>query len=347
MGGYMAFVTGAGTTLRGDVLTYDGLGVLDNIGVISLQNESLFIIDSETGFLKAYFNLPAGEIPSFIQSENQSFFSNTTTGFLGDVNNFDDINAQSRFKEKNLNNGSAASAAFVAENDVNFTTAFGIGSSNFAFGNTSFNNEGAIFHNAPSKFNYANGDFFGWNWRANQGGFQNSTDFVESMQLSPGGNLNIDGNFTGNQHYGEMFGIHINSPEVIVIDEIAIINNSGIFNTFKITGFQGGMGNGVEFFNNSLIVNVSGLYDVRFSITYEDSAQGRHGFTINLNGNPIRKISGAGYLANANDVRTVSSSGFRRLQEGDVLELMVGDRFAPPTDIDVAISEVSIIRIGS
>lgn len=200
---YVLVVTGAGATLRGNSISYESPGQIEGLANISLRNTPLVIADSVTGGLIAVFNAPSNftaEIVSQMEVGNTTFFfPNTSTSLLGDVNNFDDINAQSRFRETNINNGTSASAAFVAVNDVGFTTAMGIGSSNFAFGGLELNNFGTIFHLSPAGFNFANGFFEGWNWIANLDDTNSSFNFSTAMQLSPGGNLNISGNLTINE----------------------------------------------------------------------------------------------------------------------------------------------------
>jgi len=189
----VVFVEAAGTTLRGNELTYDGLGILDNLQNITLNNNTLLIIDSIEG-VKAFFNVPKGQALDITSQEMIDIAeSNTTSGFRGDVINIDNTDNQSRFIEINLNNGTNASAGFVAQNNEGHQVTFGIGSGNFSFGGVDFFNEGAILNRGPEKFNFANVLVKGWDWRSNVSG-----TFIESMQLDGLGNLNILGNFSVN-----------------------------------------------------------------------------------------------------------------------------------------------------
>lgn len=150
---------------------------------IQIDVAGSFIINETTSeSVKFYINVPTGDVLGLLNGQ----MANTSSGFFGDVNNIDDINNQSRFKETNINNGTSASAGFVAENNLGHFVTFGIGSSNFEFGGNPFNNEGAILNAGPEKFNFANIAEKGWDWRSNVSGV-----FVESMQLSYDGNLNI------------------------------------------------------------------------------------------------------------------------------------------------------------
>lgn len=157
-------------------------------------NNSFFVTDNFTGGVKMFTNLPRAEFDA-MQSQEMGLipFSNSVSGFTGDVVNTDNIDNQSRFIEQNLNNGSNASAGFVARNNEGHEVTFGIGSGNFSFGGTNFYNEAAILNSGPEKFNFANGFKKGWNWRSNVFG-----SFIESMQLSYDGNLSILGLFTSN-----------------------------------------------------------------------------------------------------------------------------------------------------
>ncbi len=198
---FFVFVEGAGVTISGNSLSFQELGRLDNAQNITLQNKTLFIVDEQNGILKAYFNLPEAEsvIPTILDSEfPNTFFSNTSTGFLGDVDNFDSVNGFSRFKETNLNNGSNASAGFIGVNDIGRFISFGIGSSNFQFINLDLPSLGALRLNAPSPMVFANDFFNSWLWVTDRNNGTNFSSPLTSMRLNPGGNLSIAGNFTVN-----------------------------------------------------------------------------------------------------------------------------------------------------
>lgn len=195
---FIVIVEGAGTTLRGDTLSYDGPGRLNNIDTIDLQNNALLIRDSSSNTILALFNadplLPIITAQSMVLNGT---FPNTTISFLGDVNNIDDINGFSRFSETNLNNGSGASAGFNGVNDLGFVVNFGIGSSNFMIGNESLPNQGAIASFSPTGFDFVNSLTGDWRWRNNPSGNLSVPIRETVMTLSNFGNLDIAGNFTG------------------------------------------------------------------------------------------------------------------------------------------------------
>jgi len=193
--GYLTFVAGAGTTLRGNILSYDDLGTLNKINNITLQNDSLFIRGINNNII-ALFNaessallLAAAQVPNF---------TGVTSGFIGDVDNFDNIDGFSRFKETNVNNGSSASAGFVGVNDINHTFSIGIGSSTFSFLNITLPNIGALRLNSPSDMFFVNDFIQGWNWVSDLNNTPGITDPVLVMNLDARGNLNTAGNFTVN-----------------------------------------------------------------------------------------------------------------------------------------------------
>lgn len=244
-----------GLMIKGDSVIYANPGELNNPTNIVLNDEPLFIFDDSTNQLKAYFNLPPDQDPSKDLLEFQPLIniteSNSSTGFIGNVNNFDNINGQSRFKETNINSGTSASAAFVAENDIGFTTAFGIGSSNFQFAGTPFPNSAAVFHQSPGEFNFANGFKVGWNWIANnQSGAP--FNFFQSMSLSPEGNLDILGNITGD---------NLDLTGDIFVDNI-ITSTIDVDHLVSGGDFIGRFYNGESFFGlNFFGGNFFGVYD--------------------------------------------------------------------------------------
>ncbi len=263
------------------------------------------------------------------------FFPNTSTSLLGDVNNFDNINAQSRFRETNINNGTSASAAFVAVNDIGFTTAMGIGSSNFAFGGLDLNNFGTVFHNAPAGFNFANGFFEGWSWIANVNNNATSFNFTTAMDLRPEGNLEIAGNFTGDQFYGEMF----------VEGNVVVTPISSANNYTEIQVLLEGLNNGFSYSSSSLEVGVNGTYKVDYSITFSDANNKNYRSTVGIDMVEQDKCVSGRKIANV-DLGNMGSNCFLELTEGEVITLLINnlDGAQDPTVED---ANINLVRIGS
>ncbi len=172
-------------------------GELKDVSSIILFDQPLIIKDEVSGAVKAVFN---AELPIITTMAVDIPFniSNTTTSFLGDVNNFDNINGFSRFKETNVNNGSFAAAGFTAENDAGITITFGIGSSQFEVGGEELFSTPAIQSFAPAPFRFVNRLDVGYLWRSNTNNDStNSSSIINSMILDEKGNLEIAGNYTG------------------------------------------------------------------------------------------------------------------------------------------------------
>ncbi len=195
-------VEGATTTLRGNTLTYSDQGELENIKNLTVLNTSLFLFDETTQTISAIFNAKPGEIPaqagSMAAGNGTFFFPNTSVGFLGDVDNIDNTNGFSRFRERNINNGSNASAGFIGVNNIGHFLAMGIGSSNFQFMNLSLPNIGVIRLVAPSDMFFVNNFHQGFFWIANSQNESSLSDPTVLMNLDQDGNLDIMGNVSLN-----------------------------------------------------------------------------------------------------------------------------------------------------
>lgn len=153
--------------------------------------------------------------------------------------------------------------------------------------------------------------------------------------------LNVTGNFTGNQIYGEMFFFDLDNPTTIVIPGL------GLANATNITNMGPGLMNGFSFMNNnSLIAQVPGIYKAEWNLVYEDSTNSKHGFSITINGVFQNNTGSAGIITNANDVSNPGGSGLIRLEEGDVINLVAGDRFAPISDVDILSANLNLLRVG-
>lgn len=180
---------GATTTITDQVVN-SPTGVFP---VIDMPDTTLLFTDSINNRLLAIFN---GNLSFNVEQAEQQVleFNTGTITFLGDINNIDDIDAFSRFKETNLNNGSNALAGFSAVNDANFSVNFGISSSNFKFGGESLPNGPAIVSFSPEGFTFINALNGSWAWRTSPSSIPTR---LTVASLDEQGNFNITGNFTG------------------------------------------------------------------------------------------------------------------------------------------------------
>lgn len=320
-------------------------GEIRGVDFITITENPLAIIDGGQNMVRAIFSSSNQSVFQLAQTMNEPdlISPNTSIAFFGDVSNFDNVNGASRFREFNLNNGSGATAGFTAVNDLGNTATFGLTSSGFFQGPKKVANAGSIVLDSPSSFNYVNFFFTGWTWKVDD---NNSTSFRSvhaKADLSPEGNFNITGNFTGNQLYGEMFFFDFNGEFIPITNA-----TQAPLSLFNITGFDGGSNNGFIFDNvtDSLIALRDGLYRAHFTLSYQNSPNSRHGFALLVNGVVQPNVVSATIVTNNNDIATPSADGLVRLQTGDRVQLGVGDRFSPPNGITVISSNVNLIRIG-
>ncbi len=171
-------------------------GQIIGLNEINLTGSPLIISDSTNNKIIAIFNDDLSDVISRAFTQPSVLFGGAVSSFFGDVNNFDDVNAFSRFKEVNINNGTNASAGFIGINNINHSISIGIGSSNFQFMNLSLENIGAIRLKSPADMFFINDFIRGWFWVADQNDTVGFTDPRSVMDLDAFGNLKIIGNFT-------------------------------------------------------------------------------------------------------------------------------------------------------
>lgn len=325
----------ATTTLRGNTVSYSEGGTQDNLENITLRNKPLFIVDATHNQLKAYFNFPIDEVLQVRLGFDEIESSNTSTGFLGNVDNFDNVDGFSRFRETNFNNGTNASSGFIGVNNIGRSISIGIGSNNFNFLGISLPNLGALRLNSPSPFFFANDFFYGWNWAVDKNNGTGFSDPEIVMSLDPSGNLQIDGNFTGNQFYGEMF-VEANNDSTSISSA----------NTYtKIGVLLEGLQNGFIFNDSDLITEINGTYKIDFALDFFDSNLKEFKVTVAIDGVDQDKCV-TGRLLQANDVGNVGSTCLLELVQGEVVTLVIqnldGDQ--DPTIID---ANLNLVRVGS
>lgn len=193
---FMGVLVAATTVITDRGITFDEGNIID-LQEINLTGIPLLISDNTNNKIIAIFNDDITDIETRALSQSSTLFGGTVTSFFGDVNNFDNVNDFSRFKEVNLNNGVNASAGFVGENNIGHSVSLGLGSSNFKLANTDTPNLGLIFLSSPSDFAFVNDFSTGWQWINDEGNSTGTPIEVTQMELDHKGNLEIKGNFTG------------------------------------------------------------------------------------------------------------------------------------------------------
>lgn len=340
-------------TIRGDSINYESLGDLDNINNFNLRGEPLFIFDTTTNQLKAFFNLPRDQSPASALPQFNPIIpdsSNTTTGFIGNVDNFDNIDGFSRFRETNLNNGTSASSGFIGVNNLGFNISMGIASNNFQLGNVSIGNIGAIRLISPADMFFLNDFLTSWRWVTDA---NNGTGFSvprEVMSLSPEGNLSILGNFTADRLFGNFFGVYdwktpdifldfngtdleldisavsqnliIPHGEMFVTENLnsTIITVAGVYVDIEV--FDEGLTNNMTYNNSALIADLNGTYKLDYAITFIDSNNRNYKSTVGINGNATNKCVAARRLQ-SNDFGNIGSTCILSLVAGDNITLQI------------------------
>ena len=168
--------------------------------------------------------------------------------------------------------------------------------------------------------------------------------FVQDIDAS--GNVNVSGNITGNEIYGEMW-FHNDT-----VYNITIISSSGTFyNVSALGGLQGSNNqtlNGFTFTGGTtgtLTAQVDGLYKCGYSISGGGST---NQYRIIISKNNIPQVnteqhvkSGSGSIINS-----IGSSGFIRLSVGDMINLQIQNADAT-NNFEVNSVNLNCVRIGN
>lgn len=161
------------------------------------------------------------------------------------------------------------------------------------------------------------------------------------------GNLNVTGNVTINNYYGEMwFNNDSTSGKTTIISSTGVwINISG----FEQTEQSGGTNNGFSKINgNALQSQVAGLYKIYYSISYESAGTSKEYETaIAVNGIIQNNTESHTTRANPNEPTGVGQSGFIRLNTNDLVYLQIKQITATGTNIGSHSGNVNLIRIGN
>lgn len=330
----MGILVTATTVITDKGITFDQ-GNIISLANITLGNQPLFIRGGDNDDIRAIFNGNSSIVLISAQDVNAS---TSTTSFLGDVDNFDNVNAFSRFKETNLNNGTNASAGFIGINDVGFRLSIGIASSNFEFDGSPTPNIGALRLGSPATMLFLNDFTTGWSWITdlnNTVGFQ---DPFTVMDVDPNGNFEIFGNFTGTQFYLE--GSFFNPTSTQVVTPTAILTPAPIsFTENKTNGF-------FHTDNQNFTALVNGTYRVFYSVSYLDGASQTHVFAV-ANNNIFQNSTGSfSSTSNANHVATPTGGGIIQVVAGDNLTVVTMDLGGPVNAISVGAANFNAVRVG-
>lgn len=230
----------------------------------------------------------------------------------------ENTNASLRFSITNLNDGENATAIISAKNDVGAAMSIGIGSSNFKLGAINYNNVTALFSRSSGKMVFANFFKQAFVWLYNPSDDNDPDNLVELMRLDENG-LNVTGNITGNQIYGEVWFQNTTNPKSV---------NLTTKNTwFDVDGLNRGNNNGFDFNGNvTLDTTVSGVYRAFFTTGYEANEESRITISIFKSGEEITKLTKTRTMGIAGKLEVINFSiGMGTQSSGDLDSLSMPD----------------------
>lgn len=163
-----------------------------------------------------------------------------------------------------------------------------------------------------------------------------SNDIQTDKNIYATGNIDIEGNFSGNQYYGEMFATFNAVATTITASD----------RYYNVTaGATAGSLNGFSYSGGKLTTLKGGLYKADASITAFFSSSNTYNFTFGVGGIYNTNCITAFYNHVANAPYPLSLSCFLNLDEGDVITLMVTN-LIDTDNIGISDFNVNLIRIG-
>lgn len=162
-------------------------------------------------------------------------------------------------------------------------------------------------------------------------------DNLVSGWLRINANVNITNNITANELYGYM---GYNSDDYLMISIPAA-------NTWtKITNLTSGLVNGFTFYNDTLVCQINGVYDVSHEESFEDGVGDEYNFAISINNEIINKTKSHSIRNNAGDIAKGSGRWSVYLNVGDNVTLQAINHNTG-ADVDIHQATVAINRIGN
>lgn len=351
----------------------DFLGNL-NMNGNNITNVSYLFVSNITGNSPVRIIGKSGKtLVIFDENETGKIIVNSTI-----TENLFDVDGQMGYLFKNNNNGTNASTLISLVNDAGNNITMGILGSNFDRVNGT-NNSGFILLNSRSPLILANNfnqSISFMNNPSDDGDPTNLRKIVsigESgigliikkligqvtnlfeirdenktilLSVDSSGNLDMSGNFTGNQIYAGLL-FHNDSLVTIDIPVAGVYIPMGIWNISLQDQNNSIVLNGFTFIDNSTIqAQVPGLYYVSQSISFESSPGAEMGSTVLVN-NVSRHIHGHRSIKNANDVGNFGGEGFVRLNIGDNVSLGIQDETVSPSDADIKSADLNLMRMGN
>jgi hypothetical protein len=148
------------------------------------------------------------------------------------------------------------------------------------------------------------------------------------------GDLNVTGNITGNQIYGEAWGTDIG--------EVSLAS-AGVY--YNITNLTVGNVNGFHLSGGGLIAEVSGMYSVRSQFAFSGQPNNEYHLALGVNGERVQSCHTERLIGSGGDVGSASITCFCPMEQGDNMTSMVEnvDSSGNPTIHNI---NLNMVRIG-
>ncbi len=158
------------------------------------------------------------------------------------------------------------------------------------------------------------------------------------VDLFVSGDLEVEGNFTGNQIYGEMWN-HSDTGFIIDLVTIMVYEN--------ITDLTDGSNNGFTLSNSKLISQVEGTYHIDYTMSFSGGANSEIGFAVGIGGQEQHQTHSHRKIGTGGDIGNTGGTGIITVNVGDEITLMARDEANPVQDITVVAVNLNLWRIGN
>ena len=150
--------------------------------------------------------------------------------------------------------------------------------------------------------------------------------------------VNVTGNFTGNQIYGEMYNKSDAGFELLDLVDTDVY--------VPVTALECGLNNGFSCSGGNLTAQVDGVYKTSLTLTGESAGNSEYGAKLFINSvgqnNCYSHVHFKTGDANAFDVDCLVS-----LSVGDDLQIKVDDHVGSPNDISLKSMNLNLVRVGN
>jgi len=171
--------------------------------------------------------------------------------------------------------------------------------------------------------------------------FVNQTnDFTMPQMISS--HLNVSGNFTGNELFGELFFPLNEAGLDQVFTAVDVYQNISFFPN----AMQSGEMNGVSAVNDVLEIEVSGKYAVNYEIVFTGKSSTDFFTAIRINDDIENKSVGIKGVKNDDEIYTITGTDIISVVDGDVVQLCIRQRGGSPAIYSIFTADLNIRRVG-